>query len=137
MPLLGKEEYLALIKTLAATIWGRQFSLPVEYDCYGNEEITEQQIEAMDTFAKQIDCIEKAKKPIEDYCKDDLMNDDENQKKENIFSYIKPECVFVKRDREHPRVALMCKYRYDPEHGLAIVFSHDGKIAVGEEGIIL
>ena len=31
----------------------------------------------------------------------------------------------------------MCKYRYDPEHGLAVVFSHEGKVSVGIQDIIL
>ena len=65
------------------------------------------------------------------------MNDDENAKKDNIFSYIKPECLFVKRDKENPRIAMICKYRYDLEHGLAVVFSSDGEVTVGMQDIIL
>ena len=60
-----------------------------------------------------------------------------NIKKDNIFSYIKPDYLFVKRDDECPRVALMCKYRYEPENGLAIVYSSDGKAKVGIQDIIL
>ena len=62
--------------------------------------------------------------------------DNENNRKDNIFSYIKPEYLFVKRE-DHPRVALMCKYRYDMEHGLAVVFAADGGITVGTQDIIL
>ena len=65
------------------------------------------------------------------------MNDDENPIKDNIFSYIKPECLFVKRDKESSRIAMMCKYRYDLEHGLAVVFSSDGEVTVGMQDIIL
>jgi len=34
-------------------------------------------------------------------------------------------------------VAIMCKYKYDIEHGIAIVFFSDGKIEVGTQDIIL
>lgn len=81
--------------------------------------------------------LEQAKKSVEKFCKDQVKRDKENDKKDNIFSYVKPEYVFVKRDEKQPRVALMCKYRYDLEHGLAIVFSSDGKISVGSQDIIL
>ena len=32
---------------------------------------------------------------------------------------------------------MMCKYKYDPEHGMAIVYSADGKVTVGIQDIIL
>ena len=60
----------------------------------------------------------------------------ENQKKDNIFSYIKPEYLFVVRDEKKPRLALICKYRYDPEHGLAIVFTTDGKASVKTQDLL-
>ena len=64
------------------------------------------------------------------------MADDENKKKDNILSYVKPEYIFVKRE-DNPRILILCKYRYDLEHGLAIVFSPDGSIVVGPQDIIL
>ena len=92
---------------------------------------------ALEAFKSQGRWIEDSKKKVEAFCRDDVKGDDENQKKDNIFSYIKPESIFVKRDKENPRVAIMCKYRYDPEHGIAVVFAHDGKVTVGIQDIIL
>ncbi len=126
-----------MIEFLEITIWGRLFTLPVEYDCYEGEEITEAQIQALKQFRTHTEWIEQSKSAVENYCKEQVMSDDENNKKDNIFSYIKPECLFVKRDKENPRIALMCKYRYDLEHGLAVVFSSDGEVAVGLQDIIL
>jgi hypothetical protein len=65
------------------------------------------------------------------------MEDKGNQKKDNIFSYVKPEYLFVEHDNETPRIALMCKCRYELEHGLAVVFSTDGDVDVGIQDIIL
>lgn len=126
-----------MTKPIVLEIWGREFSLPVDYDCYEGEEITETQIRALKQFITHTEWIEQSKSAVENYCKEQVMSDDENNKKDNIFSYIKPECLFVKRDKDNPRIALMCKYRYDLEHGLAVVFSSDGEVAVGLQDIIL
>ncbi len=126
-----------MIESLETTIWGRKFTLPVEYDCYEGEEVTKAQIQALKCFKSHTEWIEQSKSIVEEYCREQVMNDDENAKKDNIFSYIKPECLFVKRDKENPRIAMMCKYRYDLEHGLAVVFSSDGEVTVGMQDIIL
>ncbi len=122
---------------LKANIWGRSFSLPIVYDCYEGETITRAQIDAVESFASHLDWIDRAKKQVETYCQERVSADDKNLKKDNIFSYIMPESFFVKREKDHPRVALMCQYRYDPEHGLAIVFSKDGHVDIGSQDIVL
>ncbi|MDE6708104.1 MAG: hypothetical protein K2K06_08720 [Oscillospiraceae bacterium] len=126
-----------MIESLEINIWGREFNLPIEYDCYEGETVTEEQINAVSHFYAHSELIENAKNYVEAFCKDQVMEDEENGKKDNIFSYIKPECIFVKRDKECSRIALMCKYRYDLEHSLAVVFSADGEITVGIQDIIL
>ena len=126
-----------MIESFDGIIWERFFSLPIEYDCYEGEKVSEGQIQAIERFIAHVEWIEQSKSIVEKYCKEQVLSDDENPKKDNIFSYIKPECLFVKRDEENPRIALMCKYRYDLEHGLAIVFASDGTITVGLQDIIL
>ncbi len=133
---MGKE-CLTLTDVMELSIWGRDFSLPVKYDCYEGETITEEQNASLRNFVDHPVWLEKAKKKVESYCKDRVLQDDENDKKDNVFSYIKPEYLFVKREDINPRILLMCKYRYDLEHGLAIVFSKNGKIIVGSQDIIL
>lgn len=126
-----------MTKPLELEIWGRKFSLPVEYDCYEGEEVTKAQTQALKQFKSHTEWIEKSKSILEDYCKEQVMSDDKNNKKDNIFSYIKPEYLFVKRDKVNPRIALMCKYRYDLEHGLVIIFSLGGEITVSMQDRIL
>lgn len=126
-----------MIKTLTINIWNREFTLPIEYDCYKGEKITKEQMLAVEEFASHEEWIEASKENVEAFCKEQVLEDDKNQKKDNIFSYIKPDYLLVKRDISNPRVAIMCKYRYDPEHGLAVVFSHDGEVIVGIQDIIL
>ena len=126
-----------MINNLEFNVWGRDFSLQVEYDCYEGETVSPEQEDAIKAFMSHSEWIEEAKHTVENYCKEAVLADCENQKKDNIFSYIKPEAVFIKRDKTKPRVALMCKYRYDPEHGLAVVFDTNGKVTVGAQDIIL
>jgi len=136
-PWLVKKEERYLISSQTLPIWGRSLTLPVLYDCYAGESVTPEQINAIKHLFSHVDWIEKAKKQVELYCRESVDEDDENQKKDNIFSYVKPESIFVKRDKDYPRIALMCKYRYDPEHGLAVVFTKNGEITVGSQDIIL
>lgn len=126
-----------MTKSLELEIRGRKFILPVGYDCCEGEEVTNAQIQAFQKFKSHTDRIEQSRTIVEEYCREQVMGDKENTKKDNIFSYIKPECFFIKRDKEAPDIALMFKYRYDLEHGLAIVFSADGEIIVGMQDIIL
>lgn len=125
-----------MIDSIELVIWGRAFNLPMEYNCYDGEVITSAQNKALTNFISHKEWIENAKRVVEEYCKEDVVADEENLKKGNIFSYVKPECIFVKHE-ENPRIALMCKYRYDSEHGLAVVFSSYGEITVGQQDMIL
>ena len=126
-----------MIESIDLMIWGREFTLPIDYNCYDGETETDEQFKALERLLNHKDWIDEAKSRVEAYCKDDVMDDEENNKKDNIFSYIKPECIFIKHEDFNPRIAIMCKYRYDLEHGLSIVFSTDGQITVDIQDIIL
>lgn len=125
-----------MINQLDICIWGRDFSVPVDYNCYAGESLLPEQMDAINTFITHPAWLETAKSSVEQYCRDQVMEDAENSKKENVFSYIKPQGFFVKREQK-PRIALMCKYRYDIEHGIAVVFDMDGSVTVGPQDIIL
>lgn len=129
-------EVAFLIKSINLCVWDRKFELPIEYDCYANEKVTREQLTAIGKFAQNALKIQESKMFVEKYCKQSLELDKSNHKKNNIFSYIKPDYLYVKRE-EKPRVAIMCKYKYDLEHGIAIIFSQDGEIEVGLQDIIL
>lgn len=126
-----------MTETIKLFIWGREFTLPIEYDCYKGEKVTKEQIAALRNFAGHKNWIEASKSKVEEYCREQVLEDEENQKKDNIFSYIRPDYILIKRDAENPRVVMMCKYRYDPEHGLAVIFSTDGAVIVGIQDTIL
>lgn len=126
-----------MINELSIEIWGRTFKLPIIYDSLSDGIIVEEQLSAVEVFNSHLEWISTSKKLVERYCKEALMEDAANEKKDNIFSYVKPERLYVTRKNKGPKVAIMCKYRYDPEHGLAIVFSMEGKIEIGSQNMIL
>lgn len=126
-----------MIKELSLEIWGRKFTLPIVFDSLSDGIITEEQLKAVEALNNHLEWISLSKREVEKYCKEALMEDDDNEKKDNIFSYIKPERLYVTRKTKGPKVAIMCKYRYDPEHGLAIVYSLEGKIEIGSQNLIL
>ena len=121
---------------ISMIIWGREFILPIEYRCYDDEPVSKVQQNAVDVLCNHPEWVERAKNAVEKYCRELVVEDADNGKKDNIFSYVKPEYLFVKHEAK-PRVAIMCKYRYDMEHGLAVVFSSDDDISVGPQDIIL
>lgn len=126
-----------MINKMDVEIWGRIFSLEVVYAHHKDENITEAQEQAIKKFLANLQWIDRAKKCVEDFCRAKVLGDEENQKKDNIFSYVKPHYLLVKLNEDKPRVAIMCKYRYDPEHGLAVVFDWVGNVTVGIQDIIL
>ena len=128
---------LNLIKKVELDIWGRTFSLQVYYVCYEGEELLKEQVEMVQLLLSNKQWIQNAKKHIEKYCENDVMADKNNTKKDNIFSYIKPSSIFIERDNNPPLIALMCDYKYDLEHGLAVVFDSSGNVTVGIQDIIL
>lgn len=126
-----------MLNSLEATIWGKEFSLPIEYESYEEDPVTEQQIEAVTLFIEHPEWMDNAKQSVEQYCKEQVLSDNMNDKKDDIFSYVKPVYFFVEQNEQEPSIALMLNYRYDPEHGLAVVFKIDGEIIVGSQDIIL
>ncbi len=119
---------------LSIKIWDRDFDLKVLYDCYAGEQILDEQEKALKEFAADKNAIDSSKSFVEKYClgqNKDLIGAD---KIDNIFKYVLPESIFVKRDC---RIAILCQYKFDAEHGIAIVFK-DGKFEeIGNQDIIL
>ncbi len=116
------------------SIWGRELELEIIYDCYDGEKVLPIQKEAYNAFVMDGNEMNNSKEAVKKYCLEENKEEIGTDRIDNIFKYVMPESIFIKRDG---RVALLCKYRYDMEHGIAVVFM-DGKfIEVGSQDIIL
>ena len=120
---------------ITMTIWGRQFVLDVIYDCYEGEEITKLQQEAYDEFISNNSIVDTVLDCVKNYClEDENMKDSDSI--QNIFKYVIPKSIFVERDEENKVIVLLCDYRFDNEHGIAIVFENGAfKEIVGQSDL--
>lgn len=115
--------------TNSINLWGRDFSLPVYYECNSDQGVLDIQKEAKDALLASWDIVEDSKVAIEDYC---LERDGDHIEDPitNIFRYVIPTSIVVLRSDDARKAALMCNYRFDPEHGLAAVFENEQLKAV-------
>lgn len=116
-------------------IWGKSHHLNVIYDRYAGEEVLPIQEDALSRITNNTDAIDKALPKVKDYClkseyKGNLTAND------SIFKYVKPKSLYVKRTKKDRIVALLCDYKFDLEHGLAIVFKNEKLKEIGEGDII-
>lgn len=119
---------------LNINIWQRDFDIEEVYDIYQGETVSKQQEDALAEFCKNKAMIAESQHEVEKYCLSENENDIGEKSISNIFKYVVPESIFVKRDG---RVAIMCKYKFDLEHGLAIVFKKGKLDQIGKQDIVL
>ena len=113
-------------------IWGRNCKLKVFFDVYEGEEVLEAQVRALDSFMNAADKLFASYKELESYCihKDGELIGDSI---ENIFKYVKPESIYVKRNNKTRVVALLCNYRFDEEHGIVLVYENEKLKHIGTQ----
>lgn len=130
-----KEGVRLMNKTM--TIWGRQYDLPVVFDCFDNEEVLPIQEQALEAFLKAENTIQESKQQLEKYILNDEYAEIEGNSIDNIFKYVIPTDIYIPRTPETRTVALLCDYRFDEEHGIAIVFENEQFKEIGEQDIVL
>ena len=117
-------------------IWNREFDLRVVFDSY-DEEVLPIQEQALEAFLKAENTIQESKKQLEKYILNDEYAEIEGNSIDNIFKYVIPTDIYIPRTPETRTVALLCDYRFDEEHGLAIVFENEQFKEIGEQDIVL
>ena len=118
-------------------IWGREFDLPVIYECYDGEEVLESQKEAealLEENSKEVaGSLNQVKKYIQETEAAQLTED----KIDNIFRYVMPKSIFVPHSKSHQIAAILCNYKFDAEHGVAVVFENGHFKKIGPQDIVL
>lgn len=119
-------------------IWGRSFELEIVYDCYQGEEVLPVQTEALKCFLENISLDGKSLKAVEDYCLSRNAKEIDGQSIDNIFRYVMPQSIYVQRTTDGSHViGLMCAYKFDMEHGIAVVFKNEVFERIGSQDILL
>lgn len=114
-------------------IWNRSFELRVVSDENDMNSISEKQKEVIDDlFVKNKEVLEDFSEIFE-YCK---KKNKEEICSDNIFKYVMPKYLYI-IDTENKCVAIMCDYKFDMEHGIAVVYENDKLTKVVEQDYIL
>ena len=111
------------------TIWGREFNIKVVFDVFTGEEILDEQKKALEAFCAVAEKLLSDPKDIKKYCLKKNKKEIGNSI-DNIFKYVIPTSLLVKRDTKKHTIALLCNYRFDEEHGLAIVYENEKLIRI-------
>lgn len=118
-------------------LWGRNFDLDLNFDCYTGEEILESQNDAIKAFLDSNDTINDSLDIVKNYCLSKNKAEIGSEDIENIFKFVIPKYIFIQRNEKEHIVSLMCNYRFDPEDGIAVVFKNEHFFKIGKQDIIL
>lgn len=104
-------------------IWGRDFELLVVYECSDWQAIDPAQADEAKRIASGTTRFSDSSSVL------DYVKKDSGRTEGNIFSFVVPYRVMLRRPDKDGKcsVAILCDYRYDPEHGLVVVYK-DGVI---------
>ncbi len=116
-------------------IWGREFELNIAYECYPGEEVLDSQ-RAEFELLKTTDVVDSALESVKEYVIK-TAGEQIEAPIENIFKYVMPKSVFVPHNKKSPSVAIMCNYKFDMEHGIAVVFENGKYKEVGIQNDVL
>ena len=119
------------------SIWERKFELPLMYECYAGEEVLESQKEAFAMLEDNAKEVARALEQVKKYVKKTGAAQLAGDEIENIFKYVMPKSIFVPHSKKRRTVAIMCNYKFDMEHGIAVVFENGQFKKVGPQDIVL
>ena len=119
------------------SIWYRVFDLNVVYECYPGEEVLETQREAFTMFKENTEAISESLEAVKKYVLKTNAGLIADESIENIFKYVMPRSLFVPHTKNHRTIAILCNYKFDIEHGIAVVFENGKFKMVGMQDIIL
>lgn len=119
------------------SIWGREFVLPVIYECYDGEEVIESQKEAFTQFKENSKKMNDSLEWVKQYIKKTSDAQQVDNEIENVFKFVIPKSIFIPHRKSHLTVAIMCNYKFDMEHGIAVIFEKGRFKEIGSQDIVL
>ena len=117
-------------------IWGRDFDLTVMIKQFKGKDITDEQNDAVEKFESSEKMVNAAKDEVEKYIIKNGLKDAGVDSVDNIFKYVIPKTISVPKSKKRI-VAIMCNFKFDMEHGLAIVFEDEKLKKIGPQDIVL
>ena len=118
------------------TIWGREFELPVIVKQFKGKDVTEIQEDAVDQLERNMVIFDSAESEIEKYILKNGLKETGISEVDNIFKYVMPKSISVPKAKKRV-VALMCNYKFDMEHGIAVIFEDEKFKKIGPQDLVL
>ena len=121
--------------SIVITLWGRELKMDVIFQNFPGEDIIENQRNTLELIPK-VDfsvALDELKKYIITHNSDEMAG----LAIDNVFRFVMPRRLLITRDHEKRVFAVMCNYRFDMEHGLAIVFENEQYKEIGPQDIVL
>ena len=122
------------MEKIKINIWDREFQLDCIMQCYPGKEPTSVQKDAERRFIEIKNQLPDTKEVVFDY-----INDYSGKSlaiTDNIFRYVMPKSILIPAEKKRT-VAIMCYFKFDMEHGLAVVFENEAFKTIGPEDIVL
>ena len=113
------------MNNMVLSLWEREFDVDIIYDVYEGEEVLDVQKEAFEVFKNTIDnkdVMEITKEGLIKYILSKNASDVTEENITNLFKYIIPTAIYIERDGI---VDIMCEYKFDIEHGIAVQFEKE------------
>lgn len=117
-------------------IWGRSFELPVMIKEYDDNGATDVQKDACCKMGDGSILWDSSKDGVEKYILKNGLKENGIKEVDNIFKYVMPKSIYIPQTSKRT-VGILCDYKFDKEHGLAIVFENEKYKKVGLEDIII
>ena len=124
-----------LMNRIRQNIWGRDFELAVSYQNFPGENVTDNQTCALEK-AQSTDFSESLS-DVKQYIMKHYGSELGEDSIDNIFKYVLPKSILIPRNENKRVFAILCNFKFDMEHGLAIVFEDEKYKAVGPQDLIL
>lgn len=115
-------------------IWNRDFEIDITYEIFSDKPVTEKQ----KTIASGLSAIDfsESLEGVISYIKKYNARDLGEERIENIFRYVIPKRIYITQSEEE-EFAIMCNYKFDMEHGIAVVYKGGKYKEAGPQDIIL
>ena len=120
---------------LKLNIWGRDFDLNVGYQNYPGEEVTELQQETLNSITS-IDFSE-ARTGVEKYITQHFASELGDDNLGNIFRFVIPKSILIMRSEDSRLFAILCNFKLDMEHGIAIAYKNEIFTTAGPQDLVL
>ena len=120
---------------IAVRIWERDFELAVSFQNYPGETITDNQNKIL-AEVPSID-YSPAKDEVKNYITKHYSSKLGNDNLNNVFRFIMPKSILIPRTDDENVFAVMCNFKFDMEHGIALIYENEVLKEIGPQDLIL